>query len=47
VAQWRFRSGLRLGRTEPAREQYRRALELVGSDPEWRFLERQLASLDA
>lgn len=35
----------RLGRTDEAREAYERALELVHSDPERRFLERQLASL--
>jgi RNA polymerase sigma-70 factor, ECF subfamily len=34
----------RLGRSEEAREAYRRALELGGSsDPERRFLERRLA----
>lgn len=36
----------RQGQYEPAREQYRRALELVGNDPERRFLARQLATLD-
>jgi RNA polymerase sigma-70 factor (ECF subfamily) len=35
----------RLGRKEPAREAYRRALELVRSEPERRFLERRLGDL--
>jgi RNA polymerase sigma-70 factor (ECF subfamily) len=35
----------RLGRTEEAGAAYRRALELVRSDPERRFLERRLAEL--
>jgi RNA polymerase sigma-70 factor (ECF subfamily) len=35
----------RLGRTEEARTAYQRALELVRSDPERRFLERRLAEL--
>jgi RNA polymerase sigma-70 factor (ECF subfamily) len=35
----------RLGREEPAREAYRRALELVRSEPERRFLERRLDEL--
>jgi RNA polymerase sigma-70 factor (ECF subfamily) len=35
----------RLGREEPAREAYRRALELVRSEPERRFLERRLSDL--
>jgi RNA polymerase sigma-70 factor (ECF subfamily) len=35
----------RLGRGEEAREAYRRALEVVGSDVERRFLERRLAEL--
>jgi len=35
----------RLERTEEARVAYRRALELVHSDPERRFLERRLADL--
>lgn len=42
------RAGLlwRLGRTGAAREHYRRALDLVGTDPERRFLERRLATVD-
>jgi len=36
----------RLGRVGSAREEYLRALALVGTDPERRFLERQLARLD-
>jgi RNA polymerase sigma-70 factor (ECF subfamily) len=35
----------RLGRAEPAREAYGRALELVRSEPERRFLERRLGEL--
>jgi RNA polymerase sigma-70 factor, ECF subfamily len=35
----------RLGHDEPAREAYRRALELVRSEPERRFLERRLGEL--
>lgn len=35
----------RLGRTEAARDAYRRALELARQSPERRFLERRLASL--
>ena len=35
----------RLGRRDDARAAYRRALELAGSDPERRFLERRLAEL--
>jgi RNA polymerase sigma-70 factor (ECF subfamily) len=35
----------RLGRTEDARSAYTRALELAGTDPERRFLERRLAEL--
>jgi RNA polymerase sigma-70 factor, ECF subfamily len=37
----------RLGRVEDARAEYDRALELVHSDPERRFLERKLAELQA
>ena len=37
----------RLGRSEDARESYRRALELTKQEPERRFLERRLAALDA
>jgi RNA polymerase sigma-70 factor (ECF subfamily) len=37
----------RLGRDEEARGAYERALELVHSDPERRFLERRLAQLEA
>jgi RNA polymerase sigma-70 factor (ECF subfamily) len=36
----------RLGRGQEARESYLRALELVRSDSERRFLERQLAKVD-
>jgi RNA polymerase sigma-70 factor (ECF subfamily) len=36
----------RLGRIEEARASYRRAIELSRQEPERRFLERQLASLD-
>jgi RNA polymerase sigma-70 factor, ECF subfamily len=36
----------RLGRREEARISYRRALELVGQEPERRFLEGRLAELD-
>jgi RNA polymerase sigma-70 factor (ECF subfamily) len=35
----------RLGRVEPAREAYRRALELARQEPEKRFLERRLREL--
>lgn len=35
----------RLGRRGEARASYERALELVGSDPERRFLERRLRGL--
>jgi RNA polymerase sigma-70 factor (ECF subfamily) len=35
----------RLGRTEDARSAYTRALDLAGTDPERRFLERRLAEL--
>jgi RNA polymerase sigma-70 factor, ECF subfamily len=35
----------RLGREGDARDAYRRALELAGSAPERRFLERRLAEL--
>ncbi len=35
----------RLGRAEEARDAFERALELVRSDSERRFLERRLASL--
>jgi RNA polymerase sigma-70 factor (ECF subfamily) len=35
----------RLGRADEAREAYRRALELSASEPERRFLQRQLAGL--
>jgi RNA polymerase sigma-70 factor, ECF subfamily len=37
----------RLGRTDEARESYRRALELVQQGPERRFLERRLSQLPA
>ncbi|RIK72699.1 MAG: RNA polymerase subunit sigma-24 [Planctomycetota bacterium] len=37
----------RLGRTDDARESYRRALELARQEPERRFLERRLAELRA
>ena len=37
----------RLGRTDDARAAYERALELVRSDAERRFLERRLAELQA
>ena len=37
----------RLGRVEDARAAYDRALELVHSDAERRFLERKLAELQA
>jgi RNA polymerase sigma-70 factor (ECF subfamily) len=37
----------RLGRTADAREAYTRALALVGTDPERRFLERRLLELSA
>jgi RNA polymerase sigma-70 factor (ECF subfamily) len=37
----------RLGRTDEARASYERALELVHSEPERRFLERRLAELGA
>ncbi len=37
----------RLGRTDEARGEYRRALELAHSAPEQRFLARRLAELDA
>jgi RNA polymerase sigma-70 factor (ECF subfamily) len=37
----------RLGRTDEARREYRRALELAHSAPEQRFLSRRLAELDA
>jgi RNA polymerase sigma-70 factor, ECF subfamily len=37
----------RLGRDEEARAAYRRALELGGTEPERRFLERRLTALDA
>jgi RNA polymerase sigma-70 factor (ECF subfamily) len=35
----------RLGREDEARSAYRRALELVHSEPERRFIERRLAEL--
>ena len=43
----RYRAELlrRLGRTDDARGAYERALELVHSDAERRFLERRLAEL--
>jgi RNA polymerase sigma-70 factor, ECF subfamily len=37
----------RVGRIDDARVSYRRALALARQDPERRFLERQLASLDS
>jgi RNA polymerase sigma-70 factor (ECF subfamily) len=37
----------RAGRTEEARESYRKAIALARQEPERRFLERRLASLDA
>jgi RNA polymerase sigma-70 factor (ECF subfamily) len=36
----------RIGRLDDARESYERALDLTGSEPEQRFLERRLAELD-
>ena len=47
LSEWMPRAELlgRLGRIDEARAAYERALELVHSEPEQRFLERRLAEL--